>query len=188
MLRYLPNSLTVLRLLLTLPLGALILREQYGAALLVGLLAGLSDALDGFLARRLNAFSRFGALLDPVADKLMIAVCVLCCAQMGLVPWYLAGIVVGRDIVIVSGALSYRALYGPIQFAATNLSKGNMIVQVGFLQVVLSSRVFEGVPPQALQVGAVLVVLCAVASGLDYVMRWAARAREAHQGKAGTSR
>ncbi|MCB1853724.1 MAG: CDP-alcohol phosphatidyltransferase family protein, partial [Halieaceae bacterium] len=60
MLRYLPNSLTLARLLLAAPLGMLVLQQQYQWALAVGLLAGLSDALDGFLARRLNAHSRVG--------------------------------------------------------------------------------------------------------------------------------
>ena len=84
MLQYLPNSLTVLRLLLAGPLGWLVLREQYHWALVVGLLAGLTDALDGLLARRLNALSRFGAALDPVADKVLITVAFLCFAQAAM--------------------------------------------------------------------------------------------------------
>ncbi len=72
MLQYLPNSLTVLRLLLAVPLGMLILREEYVWALGVGLLAGLTDSLDGFFARYLGTFSRIGAILNPIADKLLI--------------------------------------------------------------------------------------------------------------------
>lgn len=185
MLRYLPNGLTCLRLVLTVPLGVMILREQYAAALLVGILAGVTDALDGFFARRLNAFSRFGAMLDPIADKLMIAVCFICCAMVGLLPWQLAAIVVGRDLVIVSGAASYRVLYGPFQYAATVLSKANMLLQVAFLLLVLSSQVITGLPDVALQAGAVIVALCAIASGLDYVVRWTARARAAGRSKRG---
>ncbi len=65
MLNYLPNALTTLRLLLALPLGMLILRHEYQLALWVGLIAGITDALDGFTARRLNSFSPIGAALDP---------------------------------------------------------------------------------------------------------------------------
>ena len=90
MLRYLPNSLTLLRLLLALPLGWLILREQYALALATGVLAGLSDALDGFAARRLDALTRLGAILDPIADKTLITVTFVCLAAVELAPWYLA--------------------------------------------------------------------------------------------------
>ncbi|MEZ5501127.1 MAG: CDP-alcohol phosphatidyltransferase family protein [Halioglobus sp.] len=69
LIHYLPNSLTILRLVLSLPLGYLILREDFTWALGVGLLAGCTDALDGLLARRLGALSRAGAALDPVADR-----------------------------------------------------------------------------------------------------------------------
>ena len=104
MLRYLPNGLTFLRLLLAVPLGILILGGDYSSALIVGLLAGITDALDGFFARRLNAFSRFGAAIDPIADKTLITVTFLCLASMALVPWYLAIAVISRDLIIVAGA------------------------------------------------------------------------------------
>ena len=86
MLRYLPNGLTLLRLLLAVPLGVLILRGEYTWALGVGVLAGVSDGLDGLLARRLQALSRFGAALDPVADKTLIMVAFLTLASVELIP------------------------------------------------------------------------------------------------------
>lgn len=176
MLQYLPNGLTVLRLLLAVPLGVLILREEYTGALGVGVLAGLSDALDGVLARRLGALSRFGAALDPVADKVLITVMFVCLAQSGLVPWYLAAVVIARDIVIVAGAACYHALIGPFEFVATGLSKVNMFVQISFCVLVLLAQVVDGIPPAAIGAGAIAVLIAAAASGMDYVLSWGRKA------------
>ena len=182
-LQYLPNSLTLLRLLLALPLGAAILRSDYSLALAIGLLAGVSDALDGYSARRLQAFSKFGAALDPIADKTLITVCFVCFAQTGLVDWYLALLVIGRDAVIVCGAIAYRLLYGPFEFAATALSKGNMFVQICFCLVLLLAQVMVSIPPWMVPATTVAVVLLAIASGSDYVVRWSLRARHAHNSR-----
>ena len=181
MLRYLPNSLTLLRLLLALPLGVFILRENYTWALLTGLVAGVSDALDGFAARRLGVLSRFGAALDPVADKILITVCFLCLAQMGLVPWYLAAAVILRDLVIVAGAACYHALIGPFEFAASGLSKSNMFIQIGYCVLVLLSQLVPEIPPMASVIGEVAVLFFAAASGFDYVMSWTIKAIESRK-------
>ena len=183
MLRFLPNSLTFLRLLLALPMGWLILRQQYDWALATGVLAGISDALDGFAARRLNAFSRFGAILDPIADKILILVTFLCLAEVGLVPWYLAIAVIARDLVIVAGASCYYALIGPFEFAATNLSKSNMAIQISFCVLVLLSQVVEDIPSQAILAGSAAVLFLAAASGFDYVMSWTIKAMQSRKTK-----
>lgn len=178
MLQYLPNSLTILRLLLTLPLGILILREDFAMALAVGFLAGLSDALDGFFARRLQAFSRFGAALDPIADKILIMVTFVCFAEVQLVPWYLAIAVIARDLIIVIGAACYYRFIGPFEFSATNLSKLNMVIQICFCVLVLSSQVVPEIPQVATLIGSVAVLFIAAASGFDYVMSWTIKAMQ----------
>lgn len=183
MLRYLPNSLTLLRLLLAIPLGFLILREDYRLALAIGSLAGLTDALDGYLARRLNALSRFGAALDPIADKILITVTFVCLAQVNLVPWYLAIAVISRDLIIVAGAACYYKFIGPFEFAATGLSKSNMVVQICFCVLVLFTQVVDGIPSAAILVGAVAVLFIAAASGFDYIMSWAVKALQSRKTK-----
>tara|TARA_R110000823_G_scaffold27609_20_gene80543 strand:- start:1355 stop:1945 length:591 start_codon:yes stop_codon:yes gene_type:complete len=180
-LQQLPNSLTFLRLLLAVPLGICILREAYPLALLVGLAAGVSDGLDGFFARRLQAQSRLGAILDPVADKTLITVSFLCFAAVELVPWYLAIIVILRDLVIIAGAISYRLIFGPFEFAATALSKGNMFVQISFCLLVLLAQVVADIPPWSLVAGAQLVIFLTVVSGVDYVWRWTVRALQTNK-------
>lgn len=181
LLRYLPNSLTFMRLLLALPLGMLILRGEYNWALGVGLVAGLSDALDGFFARRLQAFSRFGAALDPIADKILITVTFLCLAQVELVPWYLAVAVITRDLIIVCGAACYYKLIGPFTFAATRLSKANMVIQIVFCVLVLLAQVVPGIPVLAILAGTAAVLFIAAASGFDYVMSWTIKAIQARK-------
>ncbi len=176
MLQHLPNGLTFSRLLLAIPLGVLILRENYPWALGVGFLAGLTDALDGFVARRLNAFSRFGAALDPVADKVLVTVSFLCMAQVQLIPWYLAIVVIARDLIIVAGALCYHFLIGPFEFAATSLSKVNMGVQIVFCVMVLTAQVVPQIPEISIVIGTALVVFIAASSGFDYVMSWTIKA------------
>lgn len=183
MLKYLPNSLTTLRLLLALPLGMAIMAGNYPLALGIGAVAGLTDALDGFLARRLNALSRLGAALDPIADKTIITACFLCFASVDLIPWYLAAIVICRDIVIIAGASSYAWLFGPFEFSATLLSKSNMFFQVCFCLLVLFAQVTTGVPVVAITVGMTLVILFALASGLDYVLSWSIKALHAQKRK-----
>lgn len=176
MLRYLPNSLTLLRLVLALPLGLVILREQYLWALGIGLLAGISDALDGFFARRLGVFSRFGAALDPIADKILITITFLCLAQTELVPWYLAIAVILRDLIIVAGAACYYALIGPFEFGATALSKANMVIQILFCVLVLLQQVVAAIPQEVIVFGGVAVLFITAASGFDYIMSWTIKA------------
>jgi len=179
MLRHLPNALTTLRLLLSLPLGLLILDENYAGALLVGIAAGVTDALDGYAARRLDSHTQLGAMLDPIADKLLITVTFLSLAYTGLASWVVAAVVVGRDLVIISGALAYRLMVGPVHFAATALSKFNTALQIGFCVLALSARLLPGVTESAITGASFAVVLATLLSGLDYVLRWAFKARRA---------
>lgn len=176
MMRYLPNVLTASRLVLALPLGWLILQGEYGWALAVGLVAGVTDALDGYTARKLGYFSQFGAALDPLADKTLVTVTFLCMAAMALIPWYVAITIIIRDLVIVGGALTYRLLIGPFPFGATRLSKFNMLVQISFCVLLLAAQLFSGIHPLWLTVMTTVVIIVAVASGLDYVLTWSRKA------------
>ena len=183
MLRYLPNGLTLLRLLLAVPLGALILREEYAWALGTGIIAGLTDALDGFFARRLGVLSRFGAALDPVADKTLVTVMFLSFASVGLIPWWLALTVIARDAIIVTGALCYHWLIGPLEFSPTPLSKANMFLQLAFCVLVLLAQLVPAIPDAAITAGGFLVLVIAVASGADYVTSWTRKALAAREGR-----
>ncbi|MCP5116840.1 MAG: CDP-alcohol phosphatidyltransferase family protein [bacterium] len=99
----LPNVLTVLRLALVPVIVVAILRDRYALALAVFAVAGASDGLDGFLARRLHAESRFGAYLDPISDKAIVSTIYISLAWVEAVPWWLVLLVFGRDLLILAG-------------------------------------------------------------------------------------
>jgi len=103
-LRHLPNAIGLLRLASAPVVAAALLSGRIEAAFWVFLIAGLSDAVDGFLARRLGAVSPFGAALDPVADKSLVNAGFLGAATVGLLPWWLAGLVLARDAAMALGA------------------------------------------------------------------------------------
>ena len=176
MLRQLPNALTFSRLVLALPLGWLILQEEYGWALAVGLVAGITDALDGYTARKLGYFSRVGAALDPLADKTLVTITFLSLASVGLIPWYAAIAIIARDLVIVAGALCYHWLIGSFEFGASGLSKFNMAVQIVFCVTLLGAQLVGGIPDAWLLPMIAIVLVVALVSGADYVITWSRKA------------
>ncbi|HEX4911350.1 MAG TPA: CDP-alcohol phosphatidyltransferase family protein [Permianibacter sp.] len=174
-LRHLPNLLTVLRCLLTVPLALLLLERQFGWALLVFVVAGGSDALDGFLAKRFHWQSRFGAIADPLADKLLLLIGFGVLAAIQVLPWWLFALVLARDILIVGGALTYHWLFGPYPMQPTLLSKANTALQILLLTVVLFNLGLWPMPAPVLMIGIVLVSFSTLSSGLDYVWTWGRR-------------
>ncbi len=185
MLKHIPNVITVMRIVLVLPCAWLLWEARYVEALILMSVAGASDAVDGWIARHFDAVSRFGAAMDPVADKLLVAAMFVIFAVQGLLPVWVAIIVLGRDLVIMSGAAAYRLLLGRIEFAPTYLSKANTAAQIAAALLLLLwlcdfgtvSRLAGAlVDPYGFYVLAAL----GVSSGVDYVATWGLRAwREA---------
>jgi cardiolipin synthase (CMP-forming) len=137
LLRQIPNCLTAIRVFLA-PLTAyLVLHDQDLAALFVFALAGGTDALDGFLARRYGLVSRFGEYLDPAADKLLMLACFVTLTMIGQAPLWLAAIVIGRDVAIVLGVLIARALSLPVKMEPLAVGKASTVVQVGYIGLML---------------------------------------------------
>lgn len=185
MLKNLPNIISVARIVLVIPAAWLLWKALYVEALVLMTVAGASDAVDGWLARRLDAVSRFGSALDPVADKLLVAVMFVVFAVQGHLPVWLAVIVLGRDLLIVSGASAYRLLFGHIEFAPSYLSKANTALQIGVALLLLLSLCGFGVLSAVAGLvvepwGFYVLAALGVASGADYVITWSLRAwREA---------
>lgn len=102
--RILPTALTLLRLALTPVVVFAVLDGYDGTALAVFLLAGASDGIDGVLARRWGVVSRFGAMLDPVTDKIFLMSVYPALAARGVAPWWLVALVIARDVLILLGA------------------------------------------------------------------------------------
>ena len=177
MLRHLPNLITALRILLVVPLCWLIDTARYDGALVIAAIAGLSDAVDGFLAKRYGWQSWLGGILDPIADKLLLMAAFLWLAFAGDVPAWLAALVIGRDLVIVSGAVAYYYLIGRFDAAPSPLSKLTTVVQIVFVlgELLRLSHLLE-VPDGVRAAGIAVTALLTVASGVHYVVVWSLRA------------
>ena len=180
--RHLPNALTGLRMLLVVPLARLILAGRYDVALVVATVAGLSDALDGWSAKRFGWQSWLGGILDPIADKLMLMACFVCLGLVGAHPEWLTWLVVGRDVVIVAGAVAYHNLVGRISAQPTLLSKFTTCLQITYVlaQLVNLSSWFS-LPRPALHALIWATAACTVASGLQYVAVWSRKAAQARR-------
>lgn len=174
-----PNAICVLRMMLVAPTVLALLDGHFGVALALVCLAGCSDALDGFLAKHFGWCSRLGGILDPLADKLLLVSLFVALAWLGLVPAWLTGVVLGRDLVIVTGGLAFNFLIGPLQPEPSRASKLNTLAQLACVVGVLAGQVVTGLPQELNVAAGAAVFVTSVVSGLDYVLRWTARARVA---------
>ncbi|MEM1229496.1 MAG: CDP-alcohol phosphatidyltransferase family protein [Pseudomonadota bacterium] len=178
---WLPNAISLLRMLLVAPTAVLLLRQDYGWALVLMIVAGVSDGLDGYLARRYNWFSRFGAIVDPLADKLLVMVMVTVFAMQDLMPLWLLLIIIGRDLIIVAGGVLYRLLFGPFEMAPSLLSKANTAAQMmALVMIMISLCNFGDLSAFCERVmwpyGLWILAGLGVASGLHYIATWGYRA------------
>lgn len=176
-LSWLPNAISLLRIALIAPILILILKGSFGWALALFWLAGFSDGLDGYLAKRFDWHTRLGALLDPVADKLLVAGLFITLAYTQDIPVWLAAVVIVRDVVIVAGATVYNFFVRPVEGEPTRVSKLNTALQLLFLLFVISRAGFGWPEPIALTVLGASVLVTVVISGVDYVWSWSRRAR-----------
>ncbi len=181
MLNQLPNVITVFRVLLVGPLVYLLIHERYEIAFWVFFFAGVSDAIDGFLAKHFNWKSRFGAILDPLADKLLLVSTMLILTINGQLSWWLFSLVTLRDIVIVSGAMIYHKALGPYEMQPSRVSKANTFFQILLVVSILVSQGVYSLPHWYLLVLTIIVYCTTVISGLHYVVLWGGRYRRNKQ-------
>ncbi len=179
--RQLPNLITIVRFVLIFPAGWFLWHGAIVEALILIAIAGVSDAIDGILARRFDWRTRFGAIADPAADKLLVLVVYVLLTLQDHLPLWLLVIVVGRDLVIVGGALAYRQVLGNFEVEPTLISKVNTALQIIMLALVLVALTrFEPVAGIAAFVdpfGFFLVGASSILSGGQYVFVWGHRAR-----------
>lgn len=174
---WLPNAISLLRIALVAPILALIIRGNFGWALILFSIAGFSDGVDGYLAKRFNWHTRLGALLDPIADKLLIAGTFITLAYTQQIPIWLAAIVILRDVIIIAGATAYNFLVRPVQGEPTRISKINTALQLLFLLFVLSRGGFGWPAEITITILGAAILITVVISGVDYVWAWSRRAR-----------
>ena len=169
----LPNLISLARLLLV-PLEIwLILVGHYGLAFWVLVAAGISDALDGFIAKRFDRRTRLGALLDPVADKAMLVSVYITLGAAHQLWTSLVILVVFRDIMIVGGFLLIQLFAVPKHYEPLYISKLNTGVQIMLVGFVLARLGLGAAAGQIDLVLSLIVGATTVVSGLSYLVRWA---------------
>lgn len=183
-LRHLPNALSILRILLTIPVAWLLARNQYALTFLVFGFAALTDALDGGLAKHFGWTSELGKLLDPIGDKLLLMTVFITLTVQGHVPLWLTATAVARDLVIIVGAIVYRVWLGPIKGSRpTTISKINTLCQIVYLLAVIESIALAALPSLVALVMGALVFMTTVISGLDYVITYSRRAYQVYRAR-----
>lgn len=178
-LAYLPNLICVARIGLTIPIVFYLTRSEFTGALLLIIIAGLSDGLDGFLARRFGWTSRIGGLLDPLADKLMFISVFAALTWIDLVPFWLFSVVIARDVVIVMGALAYELLIGPVEPNPSTVGKLNTCVALLYLFFVMTDQIYGWPSAVSILICGAAVFVLSLVSGMDYVLTWGRLARQA---------
>lgn len=175
-LRHIPNVISSIRILLVAPIALALVHHQLATTIVLFGVAAVSDVADGFLAKRNGWQSEFGAVLDPAADKLLLATVFVTLAYLRLVPLWLMAVAVARDVIIVVGALIYRYCVGPLNMRPSIVSKFNTLCQAAFILAVVGREELS-VPPAwlAMSLGA-LVFVTVVVSGIDYILIYGRRA------------
>lgn len=174
--RWIPNALTFMRMVLIIPFAGALLEGSYRLSLLIFLVAAVSDAVDGFLARYFNWRTRLGAIADPLADKALLLTAYLMLTLTGILPMWLFALVLGRDLVIVGGALAFHYGVGKFDMAPSVPGKINTLIQIVVALAIIV--LMAGWPMQSWVMGAGiwLVAASAIVSGGHYVLVWGLRA------------
>lgn len=171
----LPNFISLGRLFVA-PLAVwLVLRGRLDLAFWLFVAAGVSDGVDGYLARRLDARTTLGRYLDPIADKVLLVSVFLTLGYVGKIDQWLVILVVSRDIMIVGGLMLAVLVSHPIDVEPSLSSKANTAMQIVFVALLLAPHGFAApalVPPAVVDVAKYFVALTTIWSGAGYVATW----------------
>jgi cardiolipin synthase len=174
--RDIPNLITALRIFLVVPIVWLLLQENYSGALLLFIIAGVSDGIDGLLAKNLGWTSQLGGILDPIADKLLLMGTILTLGWQGELPVWLVLLVILRDLIIVSGAVGYHYLVEPFKAKPLLVSKLNTLAQLVLVLAVVFNKGIASLPAALLVTLIYLTGVTTLWSGAAYVWQWGQQA------------
>ncbi len=165
-----PNLLTLIRILLTPLLVWLLLNQKLSQALLVFFIAGITDGLDGFIARAFDQKSKLGAYLDPLADKLLLDTSFVLLSRLDLIPVWLAIITVTRDALILLGILLFFLNHIPVEIKPSIASKLTTLSQIITALVAMSSSLWR---PHTVLLSALFLMtaLFTTVSGFHYIYK-----------------
>jgi cardiolipin synthase len=174
--RWIPNALTFLRIALIAPFAMELHAGSYPMALIIFISAAVTDGVDGYLARRFDWRSRFGAIADPLADKALLITAYLMLALGEVFPLWLFLLVLGRDLLIVCGALIFHYGIGRFEMAPSLLGKFNTAIQILAVLLAMLLQVITTVPPWINLALIWMVAAFTVLSGAHYLLAWSLRA------------
>lgn len=166
-----PNFLGFTRLGLAPVVLWLVLTGKFEPAFWVFSVAGLSDALDGYVARRLGVASEFGRLLDPLADKVLMNMTYIALAVVAMIPVWLAGLVLLRDILIAGMVANAGMRHAQVPLSPLRISKSNTSLQIFLAALVLAIAAFDWPLGDAILPLAIVVAGLTIASGITYLLR-----------------
>ena len=156
--------------------------ERFLLSLVVFVVAGITDGLDGYIAKHFNARTRLGALLDPLADKALLVSSYIMLSILELIPFWLMVVVVFRDVVIISGYLIMVLFFGSVEMKPLRISKLNTVLQIGFVVIVLAKLALGLHSDWLLTIMIYSVLVTSVLSGGAYVYIWSIRAMHSTDG------
>lgn len=185
MIKEIPNIISIGRIILVGPIVYYLIEENFTYAALLFALAGISDGLDGFLAKRYGWISHLGSILDPLADKLLLVSCYVVLGWQGLLPPWLVAAVIIRDVVIVVGAVLYHFKIETVKGLPLGISKVNTVAQIVLVITVIVHQGFFSLPGAALRALVYLVLVTTVWSGVSYVWIWGRRALQVTRERGG---
>ena len=170
-----PNIITLGRIILVPVIVWAIASNQMEIAFAVFVIAGVSDAVDGFLAKRFNMTSELGALLDPLADKALLVSIYVALGIWGAVPRWIVILVVSRDIMIVAAVIVSWVFDKPVPIKPSMVSKLNTVAQVAFAALVLAALAFDFQPKPydpIYLIPMILVTIFTLVSVSLYLVEW----------------
>ncbi len=168
----LPNLITLARLILAPLAVSMIISQRFVEAFVIFLIAGASDAIDGFIAKRFSLQTELGAYLDPLADKALLISIFVTLAIVGAVHPALAILVVTRDLLILFGVLVAWLLEKPVTVKPVFVSKFTTAAQIAFAAFVLGARAMGFNPGVLIDVSEGVVAAATLLSGGIYARQW----------------
>jgi len=173
-----PNTISLGRIFIV-PLSVwLILRDAIAPAFWLFVAAAISDAVDGFIAKRFNSETKLGAYLDPIADKALLVCVFVSLGFQGYLPLWLVILVVFRDLLIITGAILYQAMTNALSMEPLMISKINTTAQLILAAFVMGDAAFHLSLGLLLDIGILAVAITTFLSGAVYVWQWSRRASE----------
>ncbi len=172
--KHLPNLLSILRIILTVPIVIALIKGQFLLTLALFAISAITDGLDGFIAKRFNCQTWLGTLLDPLADKILLVSVFLTLFYLGLVPVWLAGIIIARDVILIAGMVGYCYEVGMAhagKIKPSNLSKVNTFLQITLVLIVVIAQLYSFLADWIIIVS-IIVATSTLLSGVDYAWAW----------------